>query len=77
MPPGLIPFGAYPLRLLRKIYTLKLILASSGSSIRGIHQETPEDTLASGTEAMEKVIAEQTDVRDAMFRPDVGSIRFS
>ena len=38
--------------------------------------QTPDEAFASGTEAMEKVIAQQTDVLDAMFRPDVGSISF-
>ena len=37
---------------------------------------TPEENAARGLEAMNKVIAEQTDVLDAMFRPEVGGISF-
>lgn len=38
--------------------------------------QTPDEAFASGLAAMERVITEQTDILDAMFRPDVGSISF-
>jgi len=38
--------------------------------------QTPGEAFISGSEAMNKVITQQTDVLDAMFRPDVGSISF-
>ncbi len=38
--------------------------------------QTPDEAFISGSEAMNKVITQQTDVLDAMFRPDVGGISF-
>lgn len=49
---------------------------SLGAYYQAKGYQTPDEAFASGTEAMEKVIAQQTDVLDAMFRPDVGSISF-
>lgn len=37
---------------------------------------TPEENIARGDEAMERVIREHRDVLDAMYRPDVGGISF-
>ena len=37
---------------------------------------SPEENQQRGLAAMEKVIAEQTDIKDAMFREEVGSISF-
>ena len=44
----------------------------------GYYQQRPEMTenIRRGQAAMEKVIAEQTDVMDAMHRDDLGSISF-
>ncbi len=48
-----------------------------GGTLRQTEAEQHSDkTFASGTEAMERVIRQQTDVLDAMFRPEVGSISF-
>ncbi|GHV34841.1 hypothetical protein FACS1894187_06270 [Synergistales bacterium] len=52
-------------------------LRDSGKSTAAKAQSvTPEENIRRGNEAMDKVIAEHTDVRDAMYRDDVGGISF-
>ena len=65
-------------RLLQLIEAEEAAAAREAEDAQEYYQERPETTenIRRGQAAMEKVIAEQTDVMDAMHRDDLGSISF-
>lgn len=65
-------------RLLQLIEAEEEAAAREAEDAQEYYQERPETTenIRRGQAAMEKVIAEQTDVMDAMHRDDLGSISF-
>ena len=73
--------GENPNTLINDVLNFGKDAKGDGSTTRlfqpaDISSLTPEENISRGREAMDKVIAEQTDVLDAMYRPEVGGISF-